>query len=54
MLEDVPQLLISIVYLDVTRRADESMCDEYKQGPDGLAIFSMLVTLMGASIAARC
>jgi len=46
VLEDCPQLLLGIVYLDVMRRADESMCDEYRQGTDGLAVFSTLVTLM--------
>ena len=42
--EDVPQFFLSVVYLDVTRRADAAMCDRFKEGVDGLAVFSLLMS----------
>lgn len=47
LLEDIPQIALGIVYLDVNSKAGAEMCDEYKEGVDGLAVFSLLMSFFG-------
>ena len=43
--EDVGQFFLGVTCPDVTRRADAAMCDECREGVDGLAVFSLLISM---------
>ena len=45
ILEDIPQFILGCIYLRVNDVANEKMCDRYKKGVDGLALFSLLLSL---------